>query len=232
MGKTRTKTILSVAILLATSVRVFALDPSLDVSQYAHTAWKIRDGFTRAASLRWRRRLMVICGWARHLACFASMVSGPSVAAARRRPTSQPADRPLLVARDGTLWIATDKGLASWRNGKLTTYPEVAGRRVDSVAARCRRNGLVWRREPRQAVCHPSSQNAVLRSRKFRPVRIRLIRRTTKAICGYRAQTGLWRWAPGHPEHYTVPGKEVQARRTPRRRQRCTSDGLHPARWV
>ena len=46
-GRRRTKTILSVAILLATSVRVFALDPSLDVSQYAHTAWKIRDGFTK-----------------------------------------------------------------------------------------------------------------------------------------------------------------------------------------
>jgi len=26
---------------------VFALDPSLDVSQYAHTAWKIRDGFPK-----------------------------------------------------------------------------------------------------------------------------------------------------------------------------------------
>src|SRR5262245_42020170 len=25
-----------------------ALDPSLDVSQYAHTAWKIRDGFVTA----------------------------------------------------------------------------------------------------------------------------------------------------------------------------------------
>src|SRR6266536_6439230 len=25
----------------------FALDPALDVSQYAHTAWKIREGFTK-----------------------------------------------------------------------------------------------------------------------------------------------------------------------------------------
>src|SRR5215469_8597079 len=28
---------------------VLALDPSLDVSQYAHTAWTIRDGITRGA---------------------------------------------------------------------------------------------------------------------------------------------------------------------------------------
>jgi ligand-binding sensor domain-containing protein len=36
----------------------------------------------------------------------------------------------LLVARDGTLWIATWKGLASWKDGKLTQYPEVAGKIV------------------------------------------------------------------------------------------------------
>ena len=34
-------------ILLAYCICAFALDPSLDVSQYAHTAWKIREGFTK-----------------------------------------------------------------------------------------------------------------------------------------------------------------------------------------
>jgi len=27
----------------------FALNPALDVSQYAHTSWKIRDGFTKGS---------------------------------------------------------------------------------------------------------------------------------------------------------------------------------------
>src|SRR5262249_15527793 len=31
----------------------------------------------------------------------------------------------LLVARDGTLWIGTAKGLASWSDGKLSQYPEL-----------------------------------------------------------------------------------------------------------
>ena len=31
--------------------RAFALNPALDVSQYAHTAWKIRDGFTKGGIL-------------------------------------------------------------------------------------------------------------------------------------------------------------------------------------
>src|SRR5258708_26846173 len=35
------------AVMLACCVCAFALDPSLDVGQYAHTAWKVRDGFAK-----------------------------------------------------------------------------------------------------------------------------------------------------------------------------------------
>src|ERR1700761_9349886 len=35
----------AVSLLLVVCHRASALDPSLDVNQYAHTAWKIRDGF-------------------------------------------------------------------------------------------------------------------------------------------------------------------------------------------
>jgi len=34
-------------MLLAGSPCAFALNPALDVSQYAHTAWKIREGFSK-----------------------------------------------------------------------------------------------------------------------------------------------------------------------------------------
>src|SRR6267154_2156912 len=34
-------------IFLTCSPSAFALNPDLDVSQYAHTAWKIREGFTK-----------------------------------------------------------------------------------------------------------------------------------------------------------------------------------------
>src|SRR5215471_17985774 len=34
-------------ILLAWCPSVSALDPALDISQYAHASWKIRDGFTK-----------------------------------------------------------------------------------------------------------------------------------------------------------------------------------------
>jgi ligand-binding sensor domain-containing protein len=41
------ETLLTCLLALGWSPQVFALDPSLDVSQYAHTSWKIRDGFVR-----------------------------------------------------------------------------------------------------------------------------------------------------------------------------------------
>ena len=40
----------------------FALNPELDVSQYAHTASKIRDGFTKGQIFQLLRRPTVICG--------------------------------------------------------------------------------------------------------------------------------------------------------------------------
>src|SRR6516162_11425489 len=38
---------LVLAGVLLACPRTFALDPALDISQYAHTAWKVREGFTK-----------------------------------------------------------------------------------------------------------------------------------------------------------------------------------------
>src|SRR5260370_28132611 len=37
--------------MLMAGTCAFALGPALDVSQYAHTAWKIRDGFAKGSIL-------------------------------------------------------------------------------------------------------------------------------------------------------------------------------------
>jgi len=47
IGKPQTRAGVWLLMLLASSVCAFALDPSLAVSQYAHTEWKIREGFTK-----------------------------------------------------------------------------------------------------------------------------------------------------------------------------------------
>ena len=44
---TRRQVVAMAGLLLAWSPCAFALNPALDVSQYAHTSWKIRDGFPK-----------------------------------------------------------------------------------------------------------------------------------------------------------------------------------------
>ena len=131
-----------VLILLACCRYASALNPSLDVNQYAHNAWTIRDGFfkgmidvncpdarrlslarhgIRLASLRWRSERPMAAAGGEHL------------------PSSY--IRSLLAARDGRLWIGTEKGLASWKDGKLTHYPELAGRVVSLLEDR---EGTIW----------------------------------------------------------------------------------------
>ena len=50
-----------------------ALDRSLDVSQYGHTAWTARDGFAVGAIFAMAQRPMGICGSAPNSVCSASM---------------------------------------------------------------------------------------------------------------------------------------------------------------
>ena len=51
---------------------------ALDTSQYAHTSWKLRDGFANSSFTQLHRRPRVICGSAQKQACFGSMACGPS----------------------------------------------------------------------------------------------------------------------------------------------------------
>ena len=106
----------------------FALDPSLDVSQYAHTAWKIREGFFKGQifSIAQTPDGYLWLGTEFGLLRFDGVRAIPWQPPASDR---LPSDfiRRLLVSRDGTLWIGTMKGLASWKDGRLTRYPELAG---------------------------------------------------------------------------------------------------------
>src|SRR5215813_13971992 len=116
----------SLGLLLACCPFAFALDPSLDVNQYAHTAWKVREGFSKGAinSITQAPDGYIWLGTNFGLLRFDGV---------RAIPWEPPQDQhlpsstiySLLAARDGTLWIGTTKGLASWKNGKLTPYAEL-----------------------------------------------------------------------------------------------------------
>ena len=119
----------------------FALNPSLDVSQYAHNAWTIRDGFLRGHQLHCSdtRRVSLLVT---ESACFDSMASGRLNGHRRAIASSEHIVSSLLVTSDGALSMGTSGGIASWKGARLTRYPELDGREVWSLVED--RDGTVW----------------------------------------------------------------------------------------
>src|ERR1700722_398867 len=101
----------------------FALNPALDVSQYAHTAWKIRDGFAKGSIIAIAQTPdgYLWLGTAFGLYRFDGVrnVLWGEIAG-EHLPNRYILN--LLTAHDGRLWIGTYKGLASWKDGKLTEH--------------------------------------------------------------------------------------------------------------
>src|SRR6266849_7507414 len=111
----------ALAAMLAWRTCAVALNPALDVSQYAHTSWKISEGFSKGVI----RSIAQTPDGYLWLGTEFGLLRFDGV---RAVPWQPPADQhlpsndiwSLLAARDGTLWIGTPKGLASWKSGKLT----------------------------------------------------------------------------------------------------------------
>src|SRR4029077_11653106 len=130
-------------LLLAWCPRAFALNPGLDVSQYAHAAWRVREGFSKGAinAIAQTPDGYLWLGTEIGLLRFDGV----------RNVTWQPPPgqhlpsnvvSSLLVGRDGTLWIGTFAGLASWDGRMLTQYGDLAGRAVGKLVED--RDGAVW----------------------------------------------------------------------------------------
>ena len=129
--------------VLAWCPYAFALNPALDVSQYIHTSWKIREGFTKG-TIRTIAQTPDGYLW---LGTDLGLLRFDGV---RTTPWQPPPNHALpsntivslLVARDGTLWIGTDKGLASWKDGQLVQYESLAGSVVLKLVED--RDGSIW----------------------------------------------------------------------------------------
>jgi ligand-binding sensor domain-containing protein len=149
MRKRLTQAVVVLSIWLACCSFAFALDPALDISQYAHTAWKVRDGFARGFiyAIAQTPDGYLWLGTEFGLLRFDGVRAVPWRPPNGQLPSN---DIPtLLVTRDGTFWIGTTKGLASWKDGKLTTYSELNGSRIFALLED--RNGTVWACYPRSA---------------------------------------------------------------------------------
>jgi len=119
----------------------FSLDPSRALTQYGHTAWRIRDGYFSSAPLAIAQTKdgQLWLGGEGGLLRFDGVQFSPWKA-----PNCQPLPDErifaLLGASDGSLWIGTGSGLARWKDGRLVTY--VKRGRFASVVEDP--NGTIW----------------------------------------------------------------------------------------
>jgi ligand-binding sensor domain-containing protein len=196
---------------VACSPRALALDPSLDISQYAHTSWKNREGFSKGEILSIAQIPdgYIWLGTEFGLLRFDGVRAVPwQPPPDQRLPSSGIAS--LLAARHGTLWIGTVKGLASWKSGKLTQYPELAGQIIPSLLED--REGTVWvgglAFPPPGKLCeikndtlHCYGEDGAL------GLIVSSLYEDSKGSIWVGVQKGLWRWRLGPPKFYSLPGE-------------------------
>jgi signal transduction histidine kinase/ligand-binding sensor domain-containing protein len=193
--------------LLTWCPRAFALDPALDISQYAHTAWRVREGFSKGS-------IGVIAQTADGYLWLGTEFGLLRFDGVRALPWQPPAGetlpstwiRALLAGRDGTLWIGTLKGLASLNDGKLTHYPATAGSSIDALLED--RHGTIWAagfEVPHATLCTIESRTRAVDCH----VKDGTLGAYVGALCEdsdgnlwVGATTGLWRWKPGPPRVY------------------------------
>ena len=200
------------ATLLFASAAVLASDPSLSISQYAHTSWKVRDGFSLGG----------IFAMAQTPDGYLWLGNGSGLfhfdgirfvqwqpPAGHQRPIAGVYS--LLSARDGTLWIGTFQGLASWRDGRLTWLPEFDDIFVTSILED--RNGTVWA----GAISRDGGRLCTVRdgrgtcsgdNNRFGGFVWSLHEDHTGTLW-VGADSGVWKWAPDSPRRYPTPGMRV-----------------------
>jgi ligand-binding sensor domain-containing protein len=195
-------------ILLACCPCASALNPALDINQYAHTAWTVRDGFSKGyiSSIAQTPDGYLWLGTEFGLFRFDGVRP-----VAWQPPAGQHLSnsyiRSLLAARDGRLWIGTNDGLASWKDGKLIHYPELAGRMV--VALLEDRKGTVW---AGGSAVTPTGRLCAIQSGSTRcygedssfGYGVTSLFEDSGGKLWAGATTGLWRWKLDSPQLYPM----------------------------
>ncbi len=202
------RAIACLAIALACDSPTSALNPALHIEQYVHTAWKIGEGFLSS-------QVMSIAQtpdgylW---IGTESGLLRFDGVKAVRWRADETLAGAEiskLLVTRDGRLWIGSAAGLASWKDGRLVSYPEFAGHSVGSLIEGA--HGTVWA----GSVAVPTARLCAIGTTVECDGQDGRLGNGVYASFGERdtlwvgAASGLWRWTPRPAANYVMPTRSV-----------------------
>ena len=202
--------IVSTCIVLVCCNSAYALNPSIHVSQYSHTSWKVRDGFAREAidAIAQTPDGYLWLGTASGLLRFDGI---------RNVPWQPPPDQQLpsnsimslLATRDGSLWIGTAKGLARWKDGKLTQIAELSGHYIFKILED--HEGTIWASgltittgrlcAIQNSNVHCDGDDGALGRGAFN------LFEDSKGNLWAGVKDGLWRFRPGPPKFYPLAGE-------------------------
>jgi signal transduction histidine kinase/ligand-binding sensor domain-containing protein len=190
----------------------FALNPELDISQYAHRPWTVRDGVVKG-------NIYAIAQTPDGYLWFGTEFGLVRFDGVRASPWQPPPgqhlpDRnitALLAARDGTLWIGTFEGLVSWNGSRLTRYPELDKQVVESLIED--REGTVWAGGMAGPTVGVAGRLCAMRSSSTKCYgedgafgrTVWALYEDSSGNVWACADSGLWRWKPGPPRRYPTP---------------------------
>jgi PAS domain S-box-containing protein len=200
-------------MLLSGHPSALALDPDLQISQYSHTAWRVRDGVFAGTPTAITQTTdgYVWIGTVAGLLRFDGIRFVPFVSPADQHLPSS-AVISLLGATDGSLWIGTDHGLAQWRHGTLVDFPEIADR-VNSIYED--RNGTIWVARSRTnagGICKVAATVATCYTPKDgAPPYAQVVIGDNLGFLLIGVPTGILRWQPGSSTTYEVPALKAEA---------------------
>ncbi|MBV9251762.1 MAG: PAS domain S-box protein, partial [Acetobacteraceae bacterium] len=194
-----------------------ALDPSLDVNQYAHTAWTAKNGFSlgNIYAMAQTPDGYLWLGGEFGLFRFDGVRYAHWQPPAGRDLPGKP--YALLVTRDGTLWIGTFAGLATWADGKLNHYPELDGLTVRSLLED--HEGTVWAGLSDSSSGAHAGRLCAMRNGRAQCFGadgafgsfVSALYEDDSGTLWAGAESGVWRWRPGPPRRYAIPGMQVSA---------------------